>query len=108
MAAAPEQTFLSAVLLDGESATRKLPPLRDRPPFIKLVLLGLQHVRVMFVVIVTPGRKWTPRRHSTSGVFNGAANIRSKKVSSYIGVAGFIRRAWLVHDIRGASISWGQ
>jgi hypothetical protein len=43
MAAAPEQTFRSAVLLDGESATRKLPPLRDRPPFVKLVLLGLQH-----------------------------------------------------------------
>lgn len=57
MAAAPQQAFLSAVLLDGGSASSKLPPLRDGPPFVKLVPLGLQYVRVMFLVAVTSGRK---------------------------------------------------
>jgi len=43
----------------------------------------------------------------TEGDAHGAAKTRRKKVPSNISIARLIRRAWLVHNLRRAPISWG-
>ncbi len=45
---------------------------------------------------------------SRLGGFDGAADTRRQKISSDVGIAGLVRRAWLVDDIGGAASAWGR